>query len=165
TIVFTLFCSNFLGDFQVRWLRVTGKDVPSEALRGEDVTISCRLSGVPIPLNLEKLAVVWTLRLQNGTEHEVYGFSSYQHMPLRPGSHMRDKDLQQGNASLFIPNIQITDEGDYRCFVIFTPDSDSATSTLQVSVKPQTALSHDQHIELGIRGSVRCEVSNFTQKL
>ncbi|CAI9543393.1 unnamed protein product [Staurois parvus] len=74
---------------------------------------------------------------------------------------MRNKDLQQGNASLFIPNIQITDEGDYRCFVIFTPDSGSATSTLQVSVKPQTALSHDQHIEVGITGSVRCEVSNF----
>ncbi|CAI9536901.1 unnamed protein product [Staurois parvus] len=74
---------------------------------------------------------------------------------------MNDKDLQQGNARLSIPNIQITDEGDYRCFVIFTPDSDSTTSTLQVSVKPQTALSFDQQIEDGIKGSVRCEVNNF----
>ncbi|CAI9538479.1 unnamed protein product [Staurois parvus] len=74
---------------------------------------------------------------------------------------MNDKDLQQGNASLSIPNIQITDEGDYRCFVIFTPDSDSATSTLQVSVKPQMALSHNQQVEGGIKGSVRCEVNNF----
>ncbi|CAI9537769.1 unnamed protein product, partial [Staurois parvus] len=161
TIVITLFCSNFLGDFQVRWLRVTGKYVPTKALRGEDVTIPCLLSGVPIPLNLEKLSVVWTLRLQNGTEREVYGFRSSHHTPLRPGSHMYDKDLQQGNASLSIPNIQITDEGNYRCFVIFTPDSGSATSTLQVSVKPQMALSHDQQIEDGITGSVRCEVSNF----
>ncbi|CAI9619974.1 unnamed protein product [Staurois parvus] len=77
---------------------------------------------------------------------------------------MNDKDLQQGNASLSIPNIQITDEGDYRCFVTFTPDSDFVTSTLQVSVKPQMALSHDQHIEVGITGSVHCEVSNFYPK-
>ncbi|CAI9541294.1 unnamed protein product, partial [Staurois parvus] len=74
---------------------------------------------------------------------------------------MYDKDLQQGNASLSIPNIQITDEGNYRCFVIFTPDSGSATSTLQVSVKPQMRLSYDRQIEDGITGSVHCEVSNF----
>ncbi|CAI9539463.1 unnamed protein product [Staurois parvus] len=74
---------------------------------------------------------------------------------------MNDKDLNKAMPVFFISNIQITDEGNYRCFVIFTPDSGSTTSTLQVSVKPQTALSHDQHIEVGIRGSVRCEVSNF----
>ncbi|CAI9546048.1 unnamed protein product, partial [Staurois parvus] len=157
----SLFFVLILGDFQVRGLRVTGKDVPTEALRGEDVTIPCLLSGVPIPLNLEKISVVWTLRLQNGTEREVYGFHSYRHKSSRIGSHMNDKDLQQGNASLSIPNIQITDEGDYRCFVIFTPDAGSATSTLHVSVKPQTALSHDRQIEDGIKGSVHCEVNNF----
>ncbi|CAI9538235.1 unnamed protein product [Staurois parvus] len=153
------------GDFQVRGLRVTGKDVPTEALRGENVTIPCLLSGVPIPLNLEKLSVVWTLRLQNGTEREVYGFSSYKHTPSRIGSHMNDKDLQLGNASLFIPNIQITDEGNYRCFVIFTPDSRASTSTLQVSVKPQMALSHNQQVEGGITDLSVVKSAIVTQKL
>ncbi|XP_077309582.1 uncharacterized protein LOC143929576 [Lithobates pipiens] len=146
-------------DFQVRGLTVTGKDDPIDALRGEDVTIPCLLSGVPVRLNLQILSVVWFLRLQNGTEYEVYGFRG-SHQSSRPGSHMNDKDLLQGNASLSIPNIQITDEGDYRCFVITTPDSGSATSILHVSVIPQTTLTHDKHIAAGIKGSVLCEISN-----
>lgn len=132
-IVITLLSCNFLGDFQVRRLRVTGKDVPIEALRGDDVTIPCLLSGVPIPLNLQKVTVVWTLRLQNGIEREVYSFQRSSHQSWRNRSHMNDRDLQQGNASLSIPNIQIEDEGDYICFVIVTPDSGTTTSTLHVS--------------------------------
>ncbi|XP_073460110.1 uncharacterized protein [Aquarana catesbeiana] len=149
------------GDFQVRRLTVTGRDGPIEALRGDNVTIPCLLSGVPIPLNLQILSVVWTLRLQNGTEHEVYGFRSSSHQSSRPGSHMNDRDLQQGNASLSIPDIQIEDEGDYICFVIVTPESSTTTSTLHVSVKPQTSMHHKRIIEDGYVGSVFCEVSNF----
>ncbi|XP_073460104.1 natural cytotoxicity triggering receptor 3 ligand 1-like [Aquarana catesbeiana] len=149
------------GDFQVRGLTVTGKDDPTEALRGEDVTIPCLLSGVPIPLNLQKLSVIWTQILLNGTEFEVYRFRSSHHQSWRNGSHMNDRDLLQGNASLSIPNIQIEDEGDYRCFVIITPDSGTTTSTLHVSVKPQTTLSHSISIYFGYFGSVFCDVSNF----
>lgn len=122
-----------LGGSQVRGLTVTGKDGPNESLRGENVTFPCLLSGVPIPLNLQKLSVIWTLRLRNGTEHEVYHFRSSQHQSFRPGSYMNDRDLARGNASLSIPNIQITDEGDYRCFVNVTPDVGFVTFTLHVS--------------------------------
>ncbi|XP_073462118.1 uncharacterized protein [Aquarana catesbeiana] len=149
------------GDFQVRGLTVTGKDGPTEALRGEDVTIPCLLSGVLIPLNLQILSVVWSLRLQNGTEYKVHQFQDSHHQSWRNGSHMNDRDLQQGNASLYIPNIQITDEGDYLCFVIVTPDGGTATSTLHVLVKPQTTLNYDKRIEAGIPGSVICEINNF----
>ncbi|XP_073460099.1 uncharacterized protein [Aquarana catesbeiana] len=152
------------GDFQVRGLTVTAKDVPIEALRGNDVTIPCLLSGVPIPLNLQIVSVVWTLRLRNGTEHEVYGFHSSSHQSSRPGSHMNDRNLQQGNASLSIPNIQIEDEGDYVCFVIVTPESGTTTSTLHVSVKPQAFIEHMIRIEDGYEGSVFCNVSNFYPK-
>ncbi|XP_040183828.1 uncharacterized protein LOC120916956 [Rana temporaria] len=159
------------GDFQVRGLTVTGKDGPTEALRGEDVTIPCLLSGVLIPLNLQILSVRWSRRLQNGTEYTIYQFHDSHHQSSRPGSHMNDRDLQQGNASLSIPNIQITDEGDYHCSVIVTPDADSATSTLHVSVKPQTNLIYrglnealylgPASCEVGYPGPAFCEVSNF----
>ncbi|XP_077309757.1 natural cytotoxicity triggering receptor 3 ligand 1-like isoform X2 [Lithobates pipiens] len=149
------------GDFQVRGLTVTGKDGPTEALRGENVTIPCLLSGVLIPLNLQMVSVVWSHRLQNGTENKVHQVHDSHHQSWRNGSHMNDSDLQQGNASLYIPNIQIKDEGDYRCFVIVTPDAGNATSTLHVSVTPQTRLTHDKHIEAGIPRSVICEINNF----
>ncbi|XP_073460107.1 uncharacterized protein [Aquarana catesbeiana] len=152
------------GDFQVRGLTVTGKDVPIEALRGNDVTIPCLLSGVPIPLNLQIVSVVWTLRLQNGREHEVYSFQRSSHQSSKPGFHMNDRDLQQANASLSITNIQIEDEGDYICFVIVTPDSGTTTSTLHVSVKPQTSIQHTRILEHGFPGSVFCNVSNFYPK-
>ncbi|XP_073460092.1 uncharacterized protein [Aquarana catesbeiana] len=149
------------GDFQVRGLTVTGKYVPIEALRGDDVTIPCLLSGVPIPLNLQIVSVVWTLRLQNGIEREVYSFRSSSHQSSRPGSYMDDRDLQQGNASLSIPNIQIEDEGDYICFVIITTEAGTTTSTLDVTVKPQAFLEYMIHIEDGFPGSVFCNVINF----
>ncbi|XP_073460113.1 natural cytotoxicity triggering receptor 3 ligand 1-like [Aquarana catesbeiana] len=149
------------GDFQVRGLTVTEKDGPTEALRGENVTIPCLLSGVPIPLNLQILSVVWSHRLQNGTEYKVYQFQGSHHQSWRNRSHMNDRDLQQGNASLSISNIQITDEGEYRCFVIATPDSGTATSILHVSVKPQTSMRYKRLIQVGFPGSVFCNVSNF----
>ncbi|XP_077309755.1 natural cytotoxicity triggering receptor 3 ligand 1-like isoform X2 [Lithobates pipiens] len=149
------------GDFQVRGLKVTGKDVPIEALRGEDVTIPCLLSGAPIPLNLREVAVIWTLRLKDGTENDVYRFRNSHHQSLRSGSHMDDGDLQQGNARLSISNIQITDEGDYRCFVIVTRDHYFITSTLHVSVKPQIFMQYTRRIEAGYVGSVVCNVVNF----
>ncbi|XP_073460112.1 uncharacterized protein [Aquarana catesbeiana] len=149
------------GDFQVRGLTVSGKYGTTEALRGEDVTIPCLLSGVPIPLNLREVSVTWTLILQNGTENDVYRFRNSHHESLRSRFHMDDKDLLQGNARLSITNIQITDEGEYRCYVIVTRDHGSITSTLLVSAKPQTSIKHTRLIEDGYEGSVFCNVSNF----
>ncbi|XP_073460115.1 uncharacterized protein [Aquarana catesbeiana] len=150
-------------DSQVQKLRVTGKDSPVKGLVGEDVTLPCLLSGVRTPLNLLVVRVLWKLKSHDGTEHQVYHFESFKHSPSRSGSHMAHSDLVQGNFSLYIPHVQISDDGDYICSVLVSPDDGSAKFPLHVSVKPQTALPRFVSIDLSHENSltVSCDASMF----
>ncbi|XP_077309751.1 natural cytotoxicity triggering receptor 3 ligand 1-like [Lithobates pipiens] len=150
-------------DSQVQKLRVTGKDSPVKGLVGEDVTLPCLLSGVRTPLNLLVVRVLWKLKSPDGAERQVYHFESFKHSPSRSGSHMADSDLVQGNFSLYIPHVQISDDGDYICSVLVSPDDGSAKFPLHVSVKPQTALPRFVSIDLSHENSltVSCDASMF----
>ncbi|XP_068115671.1 CD276 antigen-like isoform X2 [Hyperolius riggenbachi] len=141
---------------------VTMNKSPIKALVGEDVTIPCYIDGHPTPLKLQKVAVIWTLKLPNTTEYTVYISEGSNHTASRHSSRMAESDLINGNASLYIPQVQISDDGEYSCSVTVTPYQRSAATILQVSVKPQVTLSSPEiSVSSQCEKTVTCEVTKF----
>nr|XP_014347593.1 PREDICTED: uncharacterized protein LOC106704640 [Latimeria chalumnae] len=54
---------------------------------------------------------------------------------------MSEREIQNGNASLSIPKVTPADEGDYKCFVLYTLDKEEKTIRLKVEAVPKVAVS------------------------
>ncbi|CAI9555180.1 unnamed protein product [Staurois parvus] len=84
---------------------------------------------------------------------------------FRSGCSMEKTEILKGNAELHIPQVQFSDEGDYTCTVINTPEKEEGRVTLQVSVPPSAYLTpNDLTIESGSEKTVTCEVHTFYPK-
>ncbi|XP_075137037.1 uncharacterized protein LOC142212858 isoform X1 [Leptodactylus fuscus] len=144
-------------------LTVTMKAPLISVLREVNVTIPCDISDF-IPG--KTINVRWT-KSQNGQDLLVYTYTPGQRIPSRPGSYMEeDREIQKGNAALHIPQVQFSDDGEYTCYVIVTPEGAEGRSSLQVSALPSAVLIPGDvvTVELGSERSVSCEVSNFYPK-
>ncbi|XP_063800157.1 uncharacterized protein LOC134968591 isoform X2 [Pseudophryne corroboree] len=139
-------------------LRVTMTKPLIGALREDNVTIPCDISDVGAG---RTIAVYWT-RIWNGSRHEVYHYAPKETV-FRAGSYVVESEIYRGNAELHIPRVQFSDEGDYTCTVIVTPNSVEGKATLQVSARPSVTLTPEDiiHVELGTERSVTCETTNF----
>uniref|UniRef100_A0A6I8S8Y7 Uncharacterized XB5846708 n=1 Tax=Xenopus tropicalis TaxID=8364 RepID=A0A6I8S8Y7_XENTR len=85
--------------------------------------------------------------------------------PTRPGSYISDRDLITGNVGLHLPRVQFTDEGEYTCTVIYTPNKAVGKSALQVSAPPAPRLTPtDITMEPGTETTVTCEANEFYPK-
>ncbi|XP_075043673.1 uncharacterized protein LOC142103528 [Mixophyes fleayi] len=139
-------------------LRVTMNKPFIGALREEDVTIPCDIADI---VSGRTVAVQWT-RTWDGNTTSVYDHFPGRVMAYRPGAIMVESEVERGNAELHIPRVQFSDEGEYTCTVIVTPNEAKGKSTLEVSARPSATLTPgDIGIELGTEKSVMCEVINF----
>ncbi|KAM3918798.1 uncharacterized protein RB166_013569 [Leptodactylus fuscus] len=144
-------------------LTVTMKTPLISVPRGVNVTIPCDISDFTPGKNIN---VRWT-KSQNGQSHEVYSYLPGQRTASRPGSYMKEEsEIQKGNAALHIPQVQFSDDGEYTCYVIVTPEGAEGRSSLQVSALPSAVLIPGDAVtvELGSERSVLCKVSNFYPK-
>ncbi|XP_075043671.1 uncharacterized protein LOC142103527 isoform X2 [Mixophyes fleayi] len=131
------------------------------ALREEDVTIPCDISDFEPG---RTVAVQWT-RTWDGNTTIVYDHIPGRVTVYRPGAFMVEIEVERGNAELHIPRVQFSDEGEYTCTVIVTPDKAEGKSALEVSVRLSATLTPgDISIELGTEKSVLCEVTNLYPK-
>ncbi|XP_063293668.1 natural cytotoxicity triggering receptor 3 ligand 1 [Pelobates fuscus] len=146
--------------------QVKTSDSPILQLLGEDAVLPCLISdGTNTEFDLEKLTVIWTHRLQNGSLNKVYEYSTASVTPGRPGSRISIDDLKRGNAALTMSHVQISDEGEYTCTVFYTPNKVVGKTTLQVSAQPTVSLSDTKvEILLGTEKSVTCIVIGFYPK-
>uniref|UniRef100_UPI00398EFBDF uncharacterized protein isoform X2 n=1 Tax=Pristiophorus japonicus TaxID=55135 RepID=UPI00398EFBDF len=135
---------------------------PKNVLVNDDVSLECKISGYKAPtLDLTNVGVQWLFgSIENRTP--IYVFNGGAHFPKRTGAKMSDTELQKGDASLHLPNIQFNEEGEYTCVVFVTPDKIEKSSEMQVSAQPVVRLS-TQHITIltGTEGSVRCDATGF----
>ncbi|XP_075694341.1 natural cytotoxicity triggering receptor 3 ligand 1 isoform X2 [Rhinoderma darwinii] len=132
-------------------------------MRDVNVTIPCEFSEF---ISGRIINVHWS-KSQNGNTSDVYSFIPGQTQNFRPGSYMEEEsEIKRGNAALHIPQVQFSDDGEYTCTVIVTPDSQEGRSALQVSALPSAALTpgDDITVELGSERSVSCDVGNFYPK-
>ncbi|XP_040265564.1 uncharacterized protein LOC120980494 isoform X2 [Bufo bufo] len=141
-------------------LIVTMKAPLISAMRDENVTIPCEFSDF-IPGRT--MNVQW-IKSQNGNKTEVFRYIPGRPQAFRPGSYMgEESEIQRGNAALHIPRVQFSDDGEYICGVVVTPDYKEGRSTLEVSAVPSAALIPGDAItvELGNEKVVSCDISNF----
>ncbi|XP_067849689.1 uncharacterized protein [Heptranchias perlo] len=135
---------------------------PLQVLVNEDVLLGCKVSGFnTAELDLEYVAVQWSL-VHEERMRNVYAFNEGNHSSIRPGARINEDDLRKGNASLYLPKIQINEEGQYICTVFYTPSKVQNSSMLQVSARPKINLSTERvTISNGSKWSVRCDVTGF----
>ncbi|KAM5138271.1 uncharacterized protein ACMZJ9_016874 [Mantella aurantiaca] len=143
-------------------LKVTMKTSDISALRDQSVTIPCDLSDLDI---IRAISVIWKRKFENGTENLVYTYIDDRVTTYRPESSMDLAGIRSGNAALRIPRVQFSDEGEYVCRVINTPNVDEGSATLEVSAIPSAdVIPADPVIELGTEKTVMCDVHNFYPK-
>ncbi|XP_044126353.1 LOW QUALITY PROTEIN: uncharacterized protein LOC122920710 [Bufo gargarizans] len=140
-------------------LIVTMKAPLISAMRDGNVTIPCEFSDF-IPGRA--MNVQW-IKSQNGITTQVFQYIPGRPKAFRAGSYMEESEIQRGNAALHIPWVQFSDDGEYICAVVVTPDYKEGKSTLEVSAEPSAALIPGDAItvELGNEKVVSCDISNF----
>ncbi|XP_072277683.1 natural cytotoxicity triggering receptor 3 ligand 1, partial [Pyxicephalus adspersus] len=142
-------------------LRVSIRTPLLAVLRDQDVTLPCDIS----ELNTGgAIAVLWRVTYGNGSETEVYEYIDGRHTSYRPGSYIRESEVPRGKADLHLPGVRLSDEGEYTCRVINTPNKAEGTVILQVSVPPLVDVTPDIKVELGSEKTVMCNVHNFYPK-
>ncbi|XP_054693471.1 CD276 antigen isoform X1 [Grus americana] len=138
-------------------------DEPVVALFGRDVTLRCSFSP-EANFSLNDLSLIWQL---TDTKRLVHSFSGGQDQLADQGGGYANRtalfydQLAQGNVSLLLRRVEISDEGSFTCFVRVR-DYSSAAVTLQVAApysKPNMNLEPNKDLKPGDLAAVTCHAS------
>ncbi|XP_068117208.1 uncharacterized protein [Hyperolius riggenbachi] len=139
-------------------LKVTIKNSVVTSLRGQKVILSCNIIDLD---TTAAIAVAWFKKMETGTEKDVYAYDNGNTKVFRKGSYIVEREILKGVADLHIPNVQFSDDGEYVCSVLNTPNAASGKVTLQVSAQPSvTVIPGHVTIEEDAEKSVTCDVTN-----
>ncbi|XP_061466236.1 natural cytotoxicity triggering receptor 3 ligand 1 [Rhineura floridana] len=144
-------------------LKVTTRSLMTVAL-DTDVMIPCDISEYSTPqLDITKTAVEWHWKTSvEETEKIVYSVVSRVHWSSRNNVRMDENNLKKGNAALFLPQIQLSEGGTYRCFVIVTPDQAEGVTVIELFAEPAVNLSpREVTIEKDKERTLSCTVNKF----
>ncbi|XP_032078378.1 uncharacterized protein LOC116512145 isoform X2 [Thamnophis elegans] len=134
------------------------------AILGTNVTLQCNISDYPPPeLDITKTIFIWYLETPEGNKEEkLYSVVDGKHSSNRYGSRLDTIQLKNGDASLFLPQIQFNEEGKYKCVVIDTSVRAEGATILDLVVEPTVQLSPKElEIENGNVKTLRCRVNKF----
>ncbi|XP_064933183.1 CD276 antigen isoform X3 [Columba livia] len=142
-------------------MEVQVPDEPVVALFGQDATLDCSFSP-DANFSLDDLTLIWQL---TDTKRLVHSFSGGRDQLLDQGGDYANRtalfydQLAQGNVSLLLRRVEVSDEGSFTCFV---RDSSSAAVTLQVAApysKPSMYLEPNKDLKPGDLVAVTCHAS------
>uniref|UniRef100_A0A8C5PNR9 Ig-like domain-containing protein n=1 Tax=Leptobrachium leishanense TaxID=445787 RepID=A0A8C5PNR9_9ANUR len=111
-------------------LEVTVPQSPQAASIGSNVHLPCTFRAKDYPVNPVFLAVVWKFG-----DKELY---RYDNKGIRSNS-KASIDTQaalKGDVSLSLPNVTLSDEGTYKCIVIYSPEMGQKTINLRLQATP-----------------------------
>uniref|UniRef100_A0A8D0CFG5 Ig-like domain-containing protein n=1 Tax=Salvator merianae TaxID=96440 RepID=A0A8D0CFG5_SALMN len=134
------------------------------AFLARDVLIPCNISGYnTLELDTTKMAVEWKRKTAEDIEEKVlFSLIADEQTSHRNGTRMNVDDLRKGSAALFLPEIQLNEEGTYQCVVTVTPDKAEATTTVELVAQPVVTLSPAEvTLERGQEITLTCAVKNF----
>ncbi|XP_053114886.1 CD276 antigen-like [Hemicordylus capensis] len=134
--------------------RVKVPSSPVRARPGSNAQLPCYISDSSGPLDLSKLVVAWKKDNKNVIKYEG-GLTVN-----RQGAEMTPEQLQSGNATLLLRNIQDSDAADYTCFVVYQHDNEVGVVELRVEAPPQLMLI-SKKVQLAKPSTVICKVSDF----
>uniref|UniRef100_A0A8D0BGR0 CD276 antigen n=1 Tax=Salvator merianae TaxID=96440 RepID=A0A8D0BGR0_SALMN len=133
---------------------------PVVTLFGRDATLHCSFSP-DANFSLEDLSLIWQL---TDTKRLVHSFSEGQDQLANQGTIYTNRtalfysQLPQGNVSLLLRRVRISDEGSFTCFVR-VQDYNSAAVMLQVAAfysKPSLNLEPNKNLKPGDLVKVTC---------
>ncbi|NWI55436.1 BT1A1 protein, partial [Calyptomena viridis] len=137
-------------------LNVTGPPDPITVARGEDVVLPCRFSPGH---NAQDLEVRWFQKQFSPFVHQYKeGQDQYgdQMLQYQGRTELRKDGLAKGSTDLKIFHVQLSDRGNYTCFVRSGSDYDEAVVELKVTASGSAPLMALEHYEPGgIRVSCR----------
>nr|XP_020860960.1 natural cytotoxicity triggering receptor 3 ligand 1-like [Phascolarctos cinereus] len=99
-----------------------------------NVTIPCTLyEHDSVNLNISVIGIRWFQRRSNSDkEDNVFEYNGGKQTQFRPGASISLSGLRKGNASLFLPSIQLQEAGEYRCEIIIPPIKVERTARVDV---------------------------------
>lgn len=128
----------------------------------DNVTIDCKIPGSPL-LDSSIMGVIWFRKIQ-GSEMEDMLFEYYgdHQAAFRPGASVSLELLERGDASLWLPGIQLREAGEYRCKVVVTPQKAEGIVLVEVVASPAIKVTLDQAPTKGNRYTcVVCKSAGF----
>ncbi|NXR04281.1 BT1A1 protein, partial [Sagittarius serpentarius] len=143
-------------ELQSGMLRVMGPPGPVTVALGEDVVLPCRFSPEQSTQDME---VIWFREHLSPFVHRYkqgQDQNGEQMLQYRGRTELLKDGLAKGSVDLKIFNVQLSDKGNYTCFVLQDPDYDEAVVELKVTASgsaPLIALEHYQ--DGGIRVACR----------
>eukprot|EP00062_Callorhinchus_milii_P002690 gi/632939079/ref/XP_007907562.1/ PREDICTED: CD276 antigen isoform X2 [Callorhinchus milii] len=141
-------------------LNILVPEFPVLGIFGEDITLNCSFL-TDGNFSLSDLSVIWQL---TETKRMVHSYAAQRDQQVDQASSFTNRtslfhtELQRGNASLLLRQVQIQDEGSFTCFVRIN-DYNSAPIMLQVAApysKPNLHLEPNKNLKPGDRVSIGC---------
>ncbi|OCT57538.1 hypothetical protein XELAEV_18003416mg [Xenopus laevis] len=103
---------------------------PKHALSGSKVHLRCTFSVAKPPINPLFLAVLWYFQDTEILRYDNKGLS------IRPGVSFSTEAANNGDVSLSLANVTISDGGIYKCLVIYSPEKMEMNVLLEIFVPP-----------------------------
>ncbi|XP_075071400.1 uncharacterized protein LOC142160397 [Mixophyes fleayi] len=141
-------------------LEVKTYKLQTPALVQRDILLRCDFISLE-PVRLQDIAVKWIIK-RSGVVNPVYMFDGITTNSQRSGSHVDLRFLEMGNASLYLSDLTLEDEGEYTCTVIISPDAGKSTLLLKVAAQPTINLAPvNPNLTGGETKTFFCELSHF----
>ncbi|XP_029610578.1 butyrophilin subfamily 1 member A1-like [Salmo trutta] len=138
-------------------VQVVGPADPVVALAGDDIILPCFLKP---SVSAENMTVEWTrLNLTRGNVHlylDSRDSNEDQHPSYRGRTSLFNEELKNGNVSLKLTNVTLSDAVSYRCFIpTLTSQVNETTVQLLVGAVSQPVISIDGTKDWGV--VLKCE--------
>ncbi|XP_072272976.1 uncharacterized protein [Pyxicephalus adspersus] len=132
---------------------------PHRAHLGENIVLPCSFRVDNSSINLRFLAIVWMFQEKEVLRMDNKGISSH------PRIFINKQDIPNGIANIEIRNVTISDTGQYRCVIVYSPDREYKDVDLRVYGNQKFVVS-DIEVPVwtdGEKTTLTCRASNCTK--
>ncbi|CAN2391020.1 hypothetical protein PRIEUP_LOCUS1059, partial [Pristimantis euphronides] len=122
-----------------------------------NAVLYCTFKVKDYPINVQYLAVFWHYGDKEIARYDRKTTGSTSRFTID------EQMVKQGNASLTIHNVTISDQGTYKCTVVYSPNNEEKQIQLNVLAVPAVRL-QQRAVQRGVRSLLQCSITNFFPK-
>ncbi|KAM4024173.1 uncharacterized protein ACNLHF_025120 [Anomaloglossus baeobatrachus] len=122
-----------------------------------DALLPCTFKVETFPVNLQYLAILWHFGEKEIARYDTKTKGSTSRFVID------EPAAKQGNASLTIRHVTITDKGTYTCTVVYSPNTDAKKIQLNILAVPVVKIQKNA-VQKGVTSLFQCSITNFFPK-